>query len=310
MRKQKYRVSILIPVHNEEKLIGECLKNLSMLPLNKFEIIVGLDGCTDRTEKIAKKFGFVRIIKSKERVGKAEMLNILFDHAMGEFLIIHDVDWRFIFNKDSIGRFLEDIGNESLGGIVLPPHNLPFLKNKSIANNEYLNAAVALHYFHKFLLEKQTKLINGRLHVDKTKLLYPFPVNIIRNIPMRMKTVADDLERFYYLIDSNYDILIYNTPTMPYFEIVKKSFTREEHIRRRIRGHITRKQLEKFYRKRINYRKLYISFMIYVIKNIPTIRSDVFKILAWQMRIIQAYLKSGEYEVQSPLTLWEMRDGR
>ena len=50
------KISFLIAAHNEEKMIGSTLKNLLSLPYKNYEIIIGLDGCTDRTLEIVKAF--------------------------------------------------------------------------------------------------------------------------------------------------------------------------------------------------------------------------------------------------------------
>ena len=50
------KLSFLIPAHNEEKIISKTLNNLINLPYENYEVLVGLDGCTDRTEEIVKRF--------------------------------------------------------------------------------------------------------------------------------------------------------------------------------------------------------------------------------------------------------------
>jgi len=50
------KISFLISAHNEEKIIGRTLENLINLPYENYEIILGLDGCTDNTERIVKSF--------------------------------------------------------------------------------------------------------------------------------------------------------------------------------------------------------------------------------------------------------------
>ena len=42
--------------HNEEKIIERTLKNLMHIPYENYEVLIGLDGCTDRTEEIVKSF--------------------------------------------------------------------------------------------------------------------------------------------------------------------------------------------------------------------------------------------------------------
>ncbi len=46
------KISFLMAAHNEEKIIGEALDSLSKIPYENYEVIIGLDGCTDGTEGI------------------------------------------------------------------------------------------------------------------------------------------------------------------------------------------------------------------------------------------------------------------
>ena len=55
---KKYSVTLLIAAYNEETVIKEKLDNALKLDLmgNKFEIVVGSDGSTDKTNEIVKAY--------------------------------------------------------------------------------------------------------------------------------------------------------------------------------------------------------------------------------------------------------------
>ncbi len=55
-------ISILIPACNEEAMIGATLSRLERLTGDELEVLVGLDGCTDRTEDIVRGFRFPRVL--------------------------------------------------------------------------------------------------------------------------------------------------------------------------------------------------------------------------------------------------------
>jgi glycosyltransferase involved in cell wall biosynthesis len=59
MRKRiKTIASVIIPAHNEETVIANCIESLlHEAPKNALEIIVVCNGCKDKTSKIAKSFG-------------------------------------------------------------------------------------------------------------------------------------------------------------------------------------------------------------------------------------------------------------
>lgn len=72
-------VSIIIPVHNEERVIREKIENTLALdyPENRREIIIVSDGSTDRTSPIAREYnGRIQFYDLLERNGKAAALNV------------------------------------------------------------------------------------------------------------------------------------------------------------------------------------------------------------------------------------------
>jgi glycosyltransferase involved in cell wall biosynthesis len=92
--KKFYTFSIVIPAYNEEKFLPECLESLKKQNFKKnFEIIVVDNNSTDRTFKIAKKFG-VRVIKEKKR-GVCFARQAGTKIAKGEIIISTDADNNF-----------------------------------------------------------------------------------------------------------------------------------------------------------------------------------------------------------------------
>jgi cellulose synthase/poly-beta-1,6-N-acetylglucosamine synthase-like glycosyltransferase len=95
-------VSILIPAHNEEKVIGRILQRMTELtyPKDKMQIIVVDDASADNTGKLAeqysKLYNYVTVMhRSKEEggKGKASALNAGFKHAKGEIIFCFDADY-------------------------------------------------------------------------------------------------------------------------------------------------------------------------------------------------------------------------
>src|SRR5580704_713021 len=72
-------VSMLISVYNEEKHIIQRIENLLTLdyPTDKFEVLIGSDGSTDRTNEMVRKFSDprVRLYEFEQRSGKPSVLN-------------------------------------------------------------------------------------------------------------------------------------------------------------------------------------------------------------------------------------------
>jgi glycosyltransferase involved in cell wall biosynthesis len=84
-------ISIVIPVYNVEKTIGECLSSLIDQTRKPDEIIVVDDGSKDLTKEIASKFKNV-IFLEKEHKGPASARNFGAKKAKGEILLFTDSD--------------------------------------------------------------------------------------------------------------------------------------------------------------------------------------------------------------------------
>jgi glycosyltransferase involved in cell wall biosynthesis len=68
-------VSVVVPAHNEEAVIGRCLKTLlEEAPLGELEVYVVANGCSDRTAQIALEFPGVTVIETAA-ASKAAALN-------------------------------------------------------------------------------------------------------------------------------------------------------------------------------------------------------------------------------------------
>jgi glycosyltransferase involved in cell wall biosynthesis len=93
------RVSVLVPARNEAARIAGRIENLLALdyPPGRFEVLVGSDGSTDRTEQQARAHEgkHVRVLAFPTRRGKAAVLNALVPEARGEIVVLADVRQRF-----------------------------------------------------------------------------------------------------------------------------------------------------------------------------------------------------------------------
>ncbi|MBC7228971.1 MAG: glycosyltransferase family 2 protein [Actinobacteria bacterium] len=89
------RVSLVLPVFNEEKAIGEDLEE-AVATLSstdwEWEIIVVDDGSTDGTAEIAASFPEVRLIRHPYNMGGGAARSTGIRHARGEVVVISDGD--------------------------------------------------------------------------------------------------------------------------------------------------------------------------------------------------------------------------
>lgn len=74
--------SVIIPAHNEEGVIGRCLKSLMQGLATEAEVLVVCNGCKDRTAEIAKSLKDTRIqVIETDRASKSHALNLGDEHA-------------------------------------------------------------------------------------------------------------------------------------------------------------------------------------------------------------------------------------
>lgn len=84
------KVSVIIPVFNEQKYIEPCLKSLIAQKVKPYEIIIVDNNCTDKTIQLAQKYNVKIVIEKKQ--GQAHARNCGFNSAEGDILARCDAD--------------------------------------------------------------------------------------------------------------------------------------------------------------------------------------------------------------------------
>jgi len=92
-------MSIIVPVKDEENVVGRLLKALAKAdyPQDKKEIVIVEDGSIDRTGEICRKFaeehpGQVKLVRRSVSDGKPSALKEALKHVSGEIVAIFDAD--------------------------------------------------------------------------------------------------------------------------------------------------------------------------------------------------------------------------
>jgi cellulose synthase/poly-beta-1,6-N-acetylglucosamine synthase-like glycosyltransferase len=118
-------ISVLIPAHNEESSLGLTLASVTesiaaaraKFPTITFNIRVGVDGCTDHTDQIARQFGCDVVVSQVSR-GKWKTIQLLVERSVdSEYVILADAG--IVWPLDFISQSVEKLSSAKL--IALAP---------------------------------------------------------------------------------------------------------------------------------------------------------------------------------------------
>jgi glycosyltransferase involved in cell wall biosynthesis len=109
------RVSVVIPAHNAEATLAECLTRLCNSTFGEFEILLVDDGSSDQTRAIAANFP-LRIVPTGGRLGPARARNIGAREAAGDILVFLDAD--AMVQPETLTRIVERFEQGDVDGLV------------------------------------------------------------------------------------------------------------------------------------------------------------------------------------------------
>lgn len=120
-------ISVIIPTHNEEKVILSSLQSLNKQTYRPLELIIVDDGSTDKTRKIVSSFespaSSLKLL-SQNHKGPGPARNLGVSKAKGEILVFVDAD--MTFDRNFISDLVRPIlDNRTIG---------TFSKNEMVAN--------------------------------------------------------------------------------------------------------------------------------------------------------------------------------
>src|SRR5262249_21598344 len=97
-RMNSIKLSVVIPVYNERKTVGEIVERVERVDIPK-EIIIVDDGSTDgtreRLDEIRKDHPNLTVILQPHNMGKGKALRTGFEAARGDYVIVQDADLEY-----------------------------------------------------------------------------------------------------------------------------------------------------------------------------------------------------------------------
>ena len=95
------KLSVIIPVYNEEETIAEIIRRVKAVNLRK-EIIIVEDGSTDKTREILKEIlkqkdssDEIKLVSRLQKSGKGEAIRTGLKYVSGDIVIIQDADLEY-----------------------------------------------------------------------------------------------------------------------------------------------------------------------------------------------------------------------
>ena len=114
-------VSVLVPVKNEEKVVGRLLDALVRLdyPRENLEVVVVEDESRDRTLEICKgysaKYPWIKVFHRDTSLGKGDALNFAFHQSTGEIVATFDAD--DVPEEQAVKKALRYFNNPETGAV-------------------------------------------------------------------------------------------------------------------------------------------------------------------------------------------------
>ncbi len=194
------KLSIIVPVFNEEKTILQILEKLKKanIPI-VHEIIIVDDGSTDTTREKLKKIKGARIILHKKNQGKGAAVKTGIKEAKGDYILIQDADLEYNPNqiKDLLRPILEK-KSEVVYGTRL--NRAPHL-GKEEAKHLFI-----IHYFGNRFLSLVTSILYGQWLTDMETCYKLFPKKAISAIKLNARGFEFEPEITSKLLKQGYKI--------------------------------------------------------------------------------------------------------
>jgi glycosyltransferase involved in cell wall biosynthesis len=93
-----FKLSVVIPVYNEERWLAELVRRVQAVPIPK-ELILVNDFSTDGTpailNQLERQYDNLRVFHQPKNMGKGAALREGFKHCTGELVIVQDADWEY-----------------------------------------------------------------------------------------------------------------------------------------------------------------------------------------------------------------------
>ena len=203
MEKAKEKISIIIPVFNEEKTVAEVIDEVLKIPLSgtEKEIIVVNDGSVDRTREVLDRYTQrtrknLVVLQHPINKGKGAAIRTAISRASGDIILIQDADLEY--HPKEYPKLLS-----------------PILKKKSKvvygsridAIKKNLNKMYLSHYLGNRFLSLMTSVLYGQEISDMETGYKVFRKEVVNGMMLRSRRFDIEPEITAKILKRGYDVL-------------------------------------------------------------------------------------------------------
>jgi glycosyltransferase involved in cell wall biosynthesis len=206
------KLSIIIPVFNEEKTISEMLRRVIAVNILNIEkqIIVVNDGSRDGTEKVLSdlKEKNITVINHSKNQGKGTAVRTGIKNATGDYIIIQDADLEY--DPKDILKLVRPILEEK-SQVVYGTR----LKRLPSFSKEERTPQFLLHYIGNKFLSLLTSILYGQWLTDMETCYKLFPKKALDGVKLNSRGFEFEPEITAKILKNGYKILEVPITTIP-----------------------------------------------------------------------------------------------
>jgi glycosyltransferase involved in cell wall biosynthesis len=192
------KLSILIPVYNEEKTILKVIKRVKKVKLSTAkEVIIVDDFSKDKTRKILSRVRDpnIKVFFHKKNQGKGASVRTALQHASGDIILIQDADLEY--NPKEYPKLLKPIIDRRAK--VVYGTRMPYIKS-------HLKDMYLPHFFGNWFLTFFTNILYGSRITDMETGFKVFRKEVVKKIRLRAKRFDLEPEITAKILKGGYSI--------------------------------------------------------------------------------------------------------
>ena len=197
---KKEKLSVVIPVYNEEKTIAEIVKKVQSVKIPNIikELVIVNDSSSDNSFEIilrlAKKYKNIKFYSHKTNKGKGAALRTGFSHANGDYVVIQDADLEY--NPEDFKRLILPIKNRE-ADVVYGSRMLGKIEGFKITS----------HYYGNLFLSFVTRLLYSRKITDMETCYKMMKKEVIKSVNLKSNSFDIEPEITAKIIKKGYRII-------------------------------------------------------------------------------------------------------